>query len=646
MFSAPVSHAFCSQFEQYERCFAYDVSPSNIVEPMSIILDEHAIVSLVPEPDTAVTREELLSLAAPVWQWWRRERPSVHKNLQNHITHIRIIETHPAENFLRMEVWKMSLICDVSLSRSVHKIFISNIDGSFKSSVVESTNELEILRPGTDELSRNIALLFLKNSIGWIDSSGNLTDGEYPERGSLINNVKGKQPTSANSQSFLSLKTSTLPEPQAIPRGEETRLDEGADGEAVDVPSPNKTDKVKRATARGTPEGSDEDSVREEARDIFMSATLDDGTLVIPSYAVCRNLKHGNGKGLSNILRIILQWRTQACGDLDHEYYGKPLLVYIFSKTLESSIQIEVFRKEPNWFEQPMTRYVLHHTLPLSGCSYVNSEPLPQTLLTDHQLRQWKKKLLRVFSRSLKNHIGIVDKAGVLRKSKQPSIDQFLYEFKVPTKLYLSAGTEAMESPKERYVPPSPTDTGQEGESHEKAPKVSMSDQIESVMRLAGDLYEVSTMLNEEISNAPSRPNGSPALDSVNASWMNEPNPVLQTRKHGRINVDAVDRAILKLKAQLRDHEDKAHILAHLCQRWKGELEVEYPLMKRESISRSGIHNLTIPPPKTSGPKSPVTKEKAPTGPQEPPTSPKITYTHSLDKRNDADDSEFSISPF
>lgn len=58
---------------------------------MSIILDEHAIVSSVPNPDTAVIREELLSLAAPVWQWWRRERQSVRKDLQNCITNIRIM---------------------------------------------------------------------------------------------------------------------------------------------------------------------------------------------------------------------------------------------------------------------------------------------------------------------------------------------------------------------------------------------------------------------------------------------------------------------------------------------------------------------------------------------------------------------------
>ncbi|KEQ61925.1 uncharacterized protein M437DRAFT_50627 [Aureobasidium melanogenum CBS 110374] len=165
-------------------------------------------------------------------------------------------------------------------------------------------------------------------------------------------------------------------------------------------------------------------------------------------------------------------------------------------------------------------------------------------------------------------------------------------------------------------------------------------------MKLAGDLYEVSTMLNEEISNAPSQPNGSLAVDAVNASWINEPNPVLRTRKHGKINVDAVDRAILQLKAQLRDHRDKFQILAHVCQRWKAELEVEYPLMKRESVSRSGLHNLAIPSYESSSTKSPVTKEKTPAAPQSPAITPRIRFTHSPDRRNDADDDGFSISPF
>lgn len=149
-------------------------------------------------------------------------------------------------------------------------------------------------------------------------------------------------------------------------------------------------------------------------------------------------------------------------------------------------------------------------------------------------------------------------------------------------------------------------------------------------------------MLNEEISNAPSHPNGSPVLDHVDSSWLNEPNPVLKTRKHGQMNIDAVKGAISLLKARLRDHGEKAHILGHLCKRWKRELEVGYPLMNRESVSQSGIHNLAILRSGPSQPKSPVTEKKTAAGPQEPANSPEIRYTHSPDKKFDDDDG-FSI---
>ncbi|KAG9613891.1 hypothetical protein KCU77_g1006, partial [Aureobasidium melanogenum] len=525
-----------------------------------------------------------------------------------------------------MEVWKMSLIPDVSLSRNVQNLSTSDTDGSSKNPTIESSHEFEDLSPDFDRSLRLWALMFLKNSIGWIDSSGNLIEGEHPKLGSLTDNVKGKKPPSVDSQPFISRKTSSAPGPQAVLEDGDTKLVENFGGKAVAVPSPDGTDKAERATPRGTQEGSDENPVREKARELYMSATLHDGTLVIPSFAVCCNMKNGNGKGFSDILRIISQWRMQACGDLDHENRRKPLLVYVFSETYESSISIEFFRKGPDWFEQPMTLYKLHHTLPTSGCSYVNFEPLPQTVLKPHQLRQRKKTLRTVLKYGLKRHWGFVDKAGVLRKSKQPSINQFLYDLKVPINLYSSAGTEVMESPKARYVQPDPMNIRQAEETHEKAQKISISDQIENVMRLAGDLYDVSTMLNGEISIALSQTDGYPACDQVNPNWRNESNPVLETRKNGQINIDAAKRAISQVKVRLRNQWDKAHILAHLCERWKGELEIEYPLMNREPVSRSGIHNLAIPPSRPSRAKSPATGNQTLATLQQPVSSPKIRY--------------------
>lgn len=532
----------------------------------------------------------------------------------------------------------MSLIPDISLSRNVQKLSTSGIDdGSFKSSAVESSHGFENLRPDFDRSLRWWALKFLKNSIGWIDSSGSLLEGEYPELASLIHNVRGEKPSSVDSQSFFSLKTSVSPGPQRIPDSEELELHKDRGEKAVAVSSPVKTDEAKHATARGTQEGRGEDSVRQKARDLYMSATLYDGTLVIPSFKLCQDMEKGVGKSFSSILQIISQWRAKSRDDLKHEYHRKPSLVYVFPEASESSFDIEVFRKEPDWFEQPMTRFKLYHTIPAVGCLYVNFRTLPETVLNRRKLDLWKNTLLDTFRSSLKNHIGPVDQAGILRKSKQPTINQFLYELKTPTNLYVSAGTEVMGSPKERYVPQSSIDTRQVEKGLE-APKLSMYNQIENVMKLAGDLYEVSTMLNEEISIALSQTNGSPASDQVNSNWRNQPNPVLKTRKHGQINIDAAKRAISQLKVRLRNQKDKVHILAHLCRRWKGELEAEYPLMKRESVSQSGIHNLVIPSTESSRTKSSVTKEKTPTGPQGPAQNPKIRHTHSPDKRNVADD--------
>ncbi|KAG9567106.1 hypothetical protein KCU71_g3388, partial [Aureobasidium melanogenum] len=200
-------------------------------------------------------------------------------------------------------------------------------------------------------------------------------------------------------------------------------------------------------------------------------------------------MEKGVGKSFSSILQIISQWRAKSRDDLKHEYHRKPSIVYVFPEASESSFDIEVFRKEPDWFEQPMTRFKLYHTIPAVGCLYVKFRTLPETVLNRRKLDLWKNTLLDTFRSSLKNHIGPVDQAGILRKSKQPTINQFLYELKTPTNLYLSAGTKVMESPKERYVPQSSIDTRQVEKGLE-APKLSMYNQIENVMKLAGDLYE------------------------------------------------------------------------------------------------------------------------------------------------------------
>lgn len=90
MLYPPVSHALSSQFQQYEESFVYD-SGRYKGEPMAIVLGENAIVTPIPASIIAMTREALLSLAIPIWQWWRRERPSVPKDQHRIIDNIRIM---------------------------------------------------------------------------------------------------------------------------------------------------------------------------------------------------------------------------------------------------------------------------------------------------------------------------------------------------------------------------------------------------------------------------------------------------------------------------------------------------------------------------------------------------------------------------
>ena len=114
-------------------------------------------------------------------------------------------------------------------------------------------------------------------------------------------------------------------------------------------------------------------------------------------------------------------------------------------------------------------------------------------------------------------------------------------------------------------------------------------------MKLAGALYDVSTMLNHEISNGSSQTDDDVSFVHAGLNMINEPNPVFKTMKNGEIDVDAVQGAMAELNSQLQDHKDKPHILAALCRRWKEELETRYPLMKRKSRENNDVNNLVSP---------------------------------------------------
>jgi hypothetical protein len=209
-------------------------------------------------------------------------------------------------------------------------------------------------------------------------------------------------------------------------------------------------------------------------------------------------------------------------------------------------------------------------------------------------LKRWKK----ILSYCLKNHVGTVDEAGTLQLSKQPTTHPTLYDFINSVGNPRNARSERQKdtNPSEvRYTPLVPTDNKQGKRNPQEVQKTSMHDQIASTMKLAGALYEVSTMLNEEISNTASQKGDDISLNQTNSDMVNEANPVFETMKNGEIDIEAVQEAMAELKARLHDHKDKSQVLARVCRRWKEELETRYPLMKRNSAPRKSIDNTMSP---------------------------------------------------
>jgi hypothetical protein len=498
----------------------------------------------------------------------------------------------------RVEAWRISRVPDKSLARTVYQIF-SDVNGLFTSSDIECKDEMEKLRPGTDESLRTHAKSCLKNNIGWTDNVGRLVEGGYPKVGLLFSGLKQRNSPAPASQPFLSPNLSPMvPEPEAVARSEKQKLNTDARGERAAVMVSDDADSTKHATDKVIPKGNDNPPASNKDDVGAMSATLHDGTLVIPCINLCQQMSAGVRKSFSDVLMIISQWRTQTRQDTDHGQYGTASLIYVFSQPLTDSFDIGILRRRDGWFEQPVTLYKLYHTLGTSGCSYVKSETIEHFLPTGSRLRRWRKLLSNTFSRRLKNHVGTVDEAGTLQLSKQPTTYETLYDFVDSVGNSRNAQSERQKdtNPSEvRYTPLVPTDNKQGKRNPQEVQKTSMHDQIASTMKLAGALYEVSTMLNEEISNTASQKGDDISLNQTNSDMVNEANPVFKTMKNGEIDVDAVQKAMAELKARLRDHNDKAQMLARVCRRWKEKLETRYPLMKRKSAPRKSIDNNMSP---------------------------------------------------
>lgn len=730
----------------------------------------------------------------------------------------------------------MSRTASKSLIRSVYQIFFSNINTFFASSCLESRDIVENLRWGADFRLREYAIYSLKNNIGWIDNAGRLIKGKYPEIQALHEGFNHKElfkPSSApESQPFLSLETPpTIPEPQAVNKPETPELKNSPRETGVVISNSHGENPATNGTDKAFPGNDNGISPTENSKTKIISASLHDGTLVVPNIKRCLRMSNGEGLGFRDILRIISQWRAQTHQDIDDGQDRMPLLIYVRSNMDPCFVAIDVFRRRDNFVRMLTTGWKLHHTFQMPNCSFVKAEPNHVSLANERNLRRRKAVLRDTFRCGLQNHVGIVDETGLLQMSNQPTIHEAFYDMIKPLGVSSTALKEIhmdMTNVSAKYTPLEPTDNkktekrlekkpeqsleknykdddksypaykkdyssivsatlhdgslvvpsyklceqmskgvatsfsdilrtisqrrtqtcrnsehGQEmifvlynasatffniltldsdiqtfrskisafPSSHsgllhqpmsrfklfhtpgttdssyvnckyertdrihsieklqelldtfegglknhegtvdetgclrqsekltvhevsndlekssrvpdvssvrrkdtthagvrytpleptdnrklEKKPEkkldrvsedvqgISMHDQIASTMKLAGALFEMSIMLNEEMSNAPSQKDDSTSSDHMHSNLINEHNPVFRTMKNGEIDIDAVQDAMAEFKTRLRDHQDKAQILARVCRRWKEELKARYPMMKRKSV--------------------------------------------------------------
>lgn len=375
-----------------------------------------------------------------------------------------------------MEVWALSYIADKSLVRSVYKLFSLNVDGPFASSCLESRDDLKGIRAGADISLREYAVQSLRHSIGWIDSAGRLIDGRYPGIRQLIDGFKliklRKSSPSPASQSFLSLETSpTIPEPQALNKPETLELKNISRETGVVISNSHGENPANNGTDKAFPGNDNGISPTENSKTRIISASLYDGTLVVPNFQRCQRMSMGVGLDLSKILRIISQWRTQTREILDRGQRGMSLLIHVLDSRDPTLVPFELFRRGDGRVEQTMARYKLRQT---SDTSYIKVELEHPEFPNERALQLWRGYAVCTFKRGLKNHVGTLDEDGVLQTSEQPTIHEALHDLKKPLRVSSTALKEIhmdMTNAAARYSPLEPTDNEKAEERLETKPE-------------------------------------------------------------------------------------------------------------------------------------------------------------------------------
>ncbi|KAG2164827.1 hypothetical protein JADG_004566 [Aureobasidium aubasidani] len=136
LFDPSIIHPLAHEMERFEQQFGLRECTTRPPNPMSFDLATHTIVS--PSSVMVMTLEGFLTKATVLWQWWQRtdSHSLLAPDNSDAMTFVQIRRVDTSNDSFLVDVWRMSFAPDTSLSKSVHKILVSN-DGSFKKSQVE-----------------------------------------------------------------------------------------------------------------------------------------------------------------------------------------------------------------------------------------------------------------------------------------------------------------------------------------------------------------------------------------------------------------------------------------------------------------------------------------------------------------------------
>ncbi|THY79470.1 hypothetical protein D6C87_08987 [Aureobasidium pullulans] len=419
LFDPSIIHPLAHKMERFEQQFGLRECTTRPPNPMSFDLATHTIVS--PSSVMVMTLEGFLTKATVLWQWWQRidSHSLLAPDNSDAMTFVQIRQVDTSNDSFLVDVWRMSFAPDKSLSKSVHKILVSN-DDSFKKSQVEMSEVMFNVRSKQDQPLREYLKSCLKNHVGFMDGAGNVVQQSQSKTHPLLLKLNRHKDFSSR---MLPPKEARHTKTRAKSESDNFQLvtDTTKSKNYADVVSMNE-EQIQPPLSKRGPEIADTPATLEEDPSTHVSATLYDGTLVVPSSALCFGMSQGKTLSFDNFLRIISQWWPRARDNMVPELRSKPYLVYIRGRSAVSFFQIKLFSRDDQWCDQTIINYELHHSQHTSDYSFVSHEILDiQIMGTKKFSREWKT-IRRPLSYFLENYIGTVDETGILRKGDKPKV--------------------------------------------------------------------------------------------------------------------------------------------------------------------------------------------------------------------------------